>query len=217
MNHYQVPFFFACRTLPDIYKSFIHVVNNEFMCDELLPYEDDMVDIISEQIDHMIKNIEQFGDKLDSFCVDQHNFELHRINFLLNKYHRIRVGKIEEKANELVKNLSRTARPLLSPLELKYLDNYIKSMDDYFQDALLSKMPTDLNQFSLREIPVDNGREHQDYYFVKADKAVGLPIKDPLTNNPYDSVDLDENVRAFLPYTSIRSCLQRTSDTLSIL
>lgn len=185
--------------------------------DELLPHEEDIVDIISEQVDHMSSSIQKLSSTLDTFCVDQHNFELHRINFLLNKYHRIRLAKIETRSSELVRNLRRSVRPLMSNLELKYLDNYIKSLDDYYEDALLSKMPIDYNRFSHRDIPSDTGRGHRDYYFVTCKKAVSLPIKDPVDDSAISTIEVEENERRFLPLSSIRSSIQRSSNTLSIL
>ncbi|XP_074594203.1 DNA replication complex GINS protein Sld5 [Brevipalpus obovatus] len=207
-------------SIQDVYKRLMEVVNNESLVDQLLPYEEDVIDHILGQVDHMSETIKDIGPSLGSFCVEQHKIELERISFLVNKYFRIRLAKIETRATDLVKllrsDLSK-AEELLSQLEIKYLDKYVTSLDNYFDATVLEQLPRHLQTFRMRYIPTDPMRDEFDYYFMKAKKNLRLYLKDPITKISADEEQVSQNDRKLMPFSAIEPHFGPDKDRISIL
>ena len=191
-----------------VYRRLIDIVNNESLVNHLLPFEELVIDCIVDQMQHMNDCLARVGKKLDDFCVEHHRIELERFAFIVNKYFRTRVTKIEANCSYLIRLLKTNrsqAYHLMSPFEIKYLDNFVSSIDEYFDDVLNS-LPPNVRTFKLINIGPDE-YDNTDYVFVKCGKKTVVNIDDPITGQ--ESVEMKENGQHFLPY----SCLKKHFET----
>ena len=78
-----------------MYRKLLRCVMNETTAPELLTYEETIVEGIAEQIEHMNASLIKHRDKFEKFYVEQHELELERFRYILCKYHRTRIEKIE--------------------------------------------------------------------------------------------------------------------------
>src|SRR5438270_375127 len=132
MDEYESP--------AQVYQRLLELVSNEIESPELLPYEETVVDCLVDQIEHMTENMKRLQSKLDPFCIEQHKIELERFGYAVNKYLRTRIEKIELLAGTLIKVVtgdSKMASKLMSRHEMKYLDNYVSSIDTYLNECVL--------------------------------------------------------------------------------
>jgi len=108
----------------EVYQRLLQIVANESIAPEVLPYEEGIVESIVDQIQHMSNNLKRLKNKLPPFCIEQHSLELERFSFVVNRYLRTRLEKIENNSTQLI-SLVRTDRQkalkLMSALELKFL------------------------------------------------------------------------------------------------
>ncbi|KAI1307279.1 DNA replication complex GINS protein SLD5 [Halotydeus destructor] len=202
-----------------VYRRLVEVVLNETIAPELLPYEEAIVECIVDQVQHMGENIKKFGKKLDSFCVEQHRIELERFSYVVNKYYRTRLEKMESSSSALIKLLQNDrekAANMMSSQEMKYLDNYVSSIDGHFADTVLKHLPDNMKSFKLTDISTNDKHEFDaNYVFVKAAKKTSVIVDDPLTGP--EVVNMDKGAQHFLPYSSVRSSLQNGSKDLLLL
>ena len=112
---------------------------------------------------HMEDNLKTLAPKLESFCVEQHQMELERFKFVINKYYRTRLEKIEKNASNLVKN--DPASKILSKLEKRYLDQFVSSIHEHLKESRLQKLPCNMESFKLEDVP--QGREIREQYSLR--------------------------------------------------
>jgi len=202
-----------------VYKRLVEVVINETLAPELLPFEEPIVDCIVDQIQHMSDNIKKLGSKLGSFCTEQHKIELERFSYVVNKYYRTRIEKIEANAPYLVKVLKFDrikASKLMSNTEIKYLDNYVTSIDEHLDSTVLNLMPPNMQSFKLTDASSNQDDEHKsNYVFVKALQETSVQVDCPL--NGLETVEMKKGEERFLPYLSVRDHLQSGSKALLLL
>lgn len=210
------------ETPKQVYLKFLEIIANETESPELLEYEETVVECMIEQVEHMEKNISRLKDKLDSFCIEQHTTELDRLQYTINAYLRTRIQKIEKNAISLIKILktdAQRAQKLMSAGEMKFLDGYFVSMENYLSDVLaqLDVPIRDASQtFSLLELPQKN-KELLDntYVFVKALKKTEIVVDS--TDGDQETITLEPNRIHFLPYSSIRHFIHNNKDNLVLM
>lgn len=201
-----------------VYKRLIDVTTNELLTPEVLPYEEQIVDLIVDQIYHMKDNMKRLSSKLDSFCIEQHKMELERYMYVISKYLKTRLKKIESNPHNLIKLLKEDmnkATAIMSQIEIEYLVKYVKSIDD-FMDRFLEKMPVNMRSFQISEISSNEEMEFDsEYVFVRANKKTSVMVDDPITGQ--EVISLDKNSQNFLPYKAIRSHLTTGSKDLVLM
>ncbi|XP_015781974.1 uncharacterized protein LOC107359898 [Tetranychus urticae] len=202
----------------EVYGRLIEIVNNECLVEEMLPFEETVLECILEQMRYMSEGLQRVGSKLGSFVVEQHKIELGRFAFLVNKYYRTRLNKLESRCNEfvrLLRNDPKQAFVLLSPLEVKYLDNYVTSIDTYLDEVILNQMPANLKNFKIGNIPENTSSGDHEYVFVKCNASTSVTIEDPIAGQ--EIVHMNENEQYFLPFSAIKPHFSKGSDNLHIL
>ncbi|XP_053210942.1 DNA replication complex GINS protein SLD5-like [Panonychus citri] len=203
----------------EVYGRLIEVVNNECLVEEMLPFEETVLECILEQMRYMSEGLQRVGSKLGSFVVEQHKIELGRFAFLVNKYYRTRLNKLESRCNEFVRLLrsdTKKAFNLLSPLEIKYLDNYVTSIDTFMDEVILSQMPANLSDFKIGHIPANSSAADNEYVFVRCNEATSVVLEEP-DGGGQTIVDMTQDDQYFLPFSSLRSHFQKGSDNLHIM
>ena len=169
----------------------------------------------------MKANLQRLKPKLDRFCVEHHQMELERFNFVLRKYYRSRLEKIEKCAKDLVKKLNEPGgkeamMKLLSPGELKYLDRYETSIDAHLEKTVTGKVPSNMRNFNLKDIASNEKTEFDcNYVFVKAVVQTTVTVDDPIVGQ--EVVVMEKGSQHFLPYSAVRNHLHRGSKDLILL
>lgn len=203
------------------YRRLIQVVTNETIAPEVLPYETDVAEAIVDQVQFMSENLQRLRPKLDRFCVEQHQMELERFAFVLRKYYRTRLEKIERNAKDLVKRLNEpdgkeAMMRLLSAAELKYLDRYVTSIDQHLENTVLSKVPAIVRNFKLTDIASDQKTQFDcNYVFVKAVVPTTVTVDDPVVGQ--EVVSMEKGSQHFLPYSAVRDHLTSGSKDLLLM
>lgn len=202
-----------------VYRRLIDVVINETVAPEVLPYEEPVVDCIVDQVQYMQDNLKSISSKLGSFCVEQHQMELERFRFVINKYYRTRLEKIERNAANLVKMVKgdpELAKIILSRDELKFLDRYVSSVDEYLSKSILQRLPVNMQNFHLEDVAQDEKKENDAHYvFVKALKKVSVVVNDPRSGQ--EVVNMEKGAQHFLPFSAIRPVLLKSSQDIVLL
>ena len=214
MTEYQTPY--------QVYRRLIEVVTNETVAPEVLPYEGEVADIIVDQVQHMRDNLQRLKPSLNRFCVEQHQMELERFSFVLRKYYRTRLEKIERCSKDLVKRLNNgpegkeQVMRLLSPAELKYLDRYVTSIDNYLRSNVLDHLPSNMRAFHMTDIASNERTEFDcNYVFVKAVSETTVTVDDPVVGQ--EVVVMAKGSQHFLPYSAVRDLLHEGSKDLLLL
>lgn len=210
-NEYENPY--------QVYKRLIDVVINETIAPEVLPFEEAIVDCIVDQVQYMQDNLKRVASKLGSFCVEQHQMELERFRFVINKYYRTRLEKIERNAPNLVKMVKTdqtSASKILSDLELRFLDRFVSSIDDHLHNTILQRFPVNMKSFQLEDVAKNEKLENNTHYvFVKAVKKCSVLVDDPLTGQ--EVVEMAKGSQHFLPFSAVRPLLQNSSQDIILL
>lgn len=210
-NEYENPY--------QVYKRLIDVVVNETIAPEVLPFEEAVVDCIVDQVQYMQDNLKKIGPKLGSFCMEQHQMELERFRFVINKYYRTRLEKIEKNAANLVKMVKNDrdlASKVLSDLELRFLDKFVSSIDEHLNNALLQRLPVNMRSFLLEDVAKNEKLENNAHYvFVKALDKVTVVVDDPVTGR--EAVDMEKGAQHFLPYSAVKPLLMDSTQKLVLL
>jgi len=209
----------AFETPYQVYRRLVDIVRNESSAPEVLPYEESLVDLTEDQIQHMKSNLEKHRPKLDPFCIEQHSMELERVSFVVREYLRIRLKKIEDNASTLVRLLktdTQQALRILSPLEAKYLDRYITSIDDHLQRTVLNFVPLNMKSFRLVDVASNEKQEFDAHYvFVEALNTISVTVDDPIKGQ--EVVTMEKGSKSFLPYSGLRRHLISGSKDLLLL
>ena len=202
-----------------VYKRLIDVVINETIAPEVLPFEEEIIEFIVEQVQDMQDKLTRHASTIESFCGEQHRMELERFRFVINKYYRTRLEKIEKNASNLVKmakNDRALASKILSDLELRYLDKFVSSIHDHLKESLLHRFPDNMRSFELEEVAKDEKLENNTHYvFVKAVKKTSVMVDDPITGQ--EVVEMEKGSQHFLPFSAVRPLLLKSSKDLILL
>lgn len=192
-----------------VYKRLLEITLNEATAPELQMYEEEIVDGITDQIEHMNANLIKHRDKTEKFCIDLHELELERFRYILSKYHRERIMKIERNANHLIRLIKtdrQASERLMSPLEMKYLDKYVDSINSHLENVVSSKLPSSINSFKLSDVPYNVNLEHDtNYVFVEVTQDTSVTVDDLVMGQ--EVVELKKGSKYFLPYSAVRSHL----------
>lgn len=200
-----------------VYRRLLIVVNNELSSPDLLPYEQLIVDCILEQIEHMKETLNKFKSSLDKFCSEQHQMELERLTFIVKKYYRARIEKVERNSQSLVnmiKKNKRLAFKIMSTQEIKYLDNYINSIDHNLA-SVCSTMPKNMQSFHLLDIKPDERFNDNRYVFIKGLKDTSVLVEDPQFGQ--EVIEIPTGSQHFLPFSAVKSNLVTGSKDILIL
>jgi GINS complex subunit 4 len=207
------------ETPHQVYKRLVQVTINEGLAPEVLPYEEAVVDCIVDQIEHMHENLKRLAPRLGTFCTEQHRMELERFSFIVNKYLRTRLEKVEKSAQSLVRLMASDktrARRLLSEQELRFLEQYVSATDEHMARSVLQELPPNMRQWSVGEVPLNEKQAFERcYVFVKAVNRSSVIVDDPVTGQ--EVVELEKGSQHFLPYSSVRPHLQSGSKDLLLL
>ncbi|XP_054168642.1 DNA replication complex GINS protein SLD5-like [Oppia nitens] len=209
------------ETPKEVYQRLIQLINNQMNSPQVLPYNELVIECVIEQIQHMTENLKRLSSKLDQFCIEQHTTELSRLSYASHQYLRVRLNKIELNSNWLIQTLQTNYKfvdKLLSKNEMKYLDNYVTSVDTYLNQSVLGRLPfnrTSIMNYKTIDLPNnDDNQWHKTYVFVKAMKATQVLVDDA---SGQQTVHLDANSQHFLPYTAVRRHLMNDSQDLHLL
>ncbi|KXJ76508.1 hypothetical protein RP20_CCG009535 [Aedes albopictus] len=114
---------------------------NEKFAAQLLPYKEDIVDMVMSQLVHMEENLAT-TNKNDMLYI-AHRMEVERIRYIVASYHRCRLQKIEEYAFHILEEESK--RPVgskrLSPGELQFATDFHSGMENHFFQLAVRHMP----------------------------------------------------------------------------
>lgn len=211
------------ETPQQVYQKLIEVTSNEKESPELLEYEESVIEVMIEQIEHMESNIRLLRNKLNAFCVEQHQSEIDRLQFAVNSYLRIRIQKIEQNCSTLIKllkNDSRRAEKLLSAGEIKYLDSYFVNMEKYLSETVLDQLNIPIRDaahtFSLLELPRnENELFNNCYVFVKAIRQTEVVVDSE--DGEHETITLEPDSIHFLPYSSVRHHILNRSGDIKLM
>lgn len=111
---------------------------NEKFAPEILPQKIDYIECLLSQISAMQQNLEsvEYSDIKKGI----HQLEVDRLKYLTSSYLRIRLNKIENHTEHLLKQederINNDLEPYLSPAELEFARNFKKGIDDHFNKVL---------------------------------------------------------------------------------
>lgn len=166
---------------------------NEKFSPELLPQQQDMLDLMLGQISHMEENIAQL-DKNDLRYV-AHQMELERIRYIATSYLRCRIKKIEDFTRYIVEEDEKraTGKKRLSEEERSYAESYRELLKTHFHQVALQHMPENLQEESNQEIVAPNLMSH---VFLRANESVPSVI----VGSNDEEVDLEAGSLHIMPY-----------------
>lgn len=108
-----------------MYRRLLEVVANEANGDELLVYEETLVNYMSTQCEHLSGQLASGrAGQFDQFAIQAHKMELQRITYLVHRYLERRLRKLEANAPQLICQLKQAPNgqlELLSVEEVSYL------------------------------------------------------------------------------------------------
>lgn len=167
---------------------------NEKHSPDILPYQEEMVDLMLGQLSHMEKNLQAVDS--NNFLRLTHRMELERIRFVISSYLRCRLQKIEDFTQHIIgEEKNRPAEnKRLSQSEMKFAEEYFESIESHFQQLVLRHIPPnqdDINKRIIRPNLMSN-------VFLKVLKPCGVVVT---TND--EEVNLSENSQHMLPYQLI--------------
>lgn len=209
-------------TPAEVFNRLLQLLSNELNSPSLLPYDEAVVDCMVEQISHMHQNIIRLEAKLDPFCIEQHKCELDRYSFVVNKYFRTRMQKIESDSRSLIRMLQnnrKNASKLMSKEEIRFLDHYVTNIDAYMNESVLGRLsftPTAAMSFKLLHVPDDDSIKYENtYVFVRVLRPTQVIVDDPITGQ--ETIQLEKDSQHFLPFGSVRAHLFSGSRDLLLI
>lgn len=166
---------------------------NEKFAPELLPQQQDMLDLMLGQISHMEENISQL-DKND-FRFVAHQMELERIKYIAISYLRCRIKKIEEFTRNILEEDDKRSndQKRLTDDERNYAENYRNLLKKHFQQVAIQHMPENLQDETNQEIVTPNLMSH---VFLRANESVPSVI----VGAHDEEVDLEAGSLHIMPY-----------------
>uniref|UniRef100_G3MKP4 DNA replication complex GINS protein SLD5 n=2 Tax=Amblyomma TaxID=6942 RepID=G3MKP4_AMBMU len=177
---------------------------NESFSPELLPYQNDIVECVLDQLRYMKENLQGIGN--NGFRATMHKMEVERIQYVLTSYLKMRLGKIEKHGAFVLEQQERgeiEADDLLSLEERRFARAYVASIEDYLHDVALVHMPFNQQDFNMAS--VDVGPNLDEYVFLKAKMQTLGVLVDEETSQSRDGevIDLDEGSQHIIRYRVI--------------
>lgn len=174
---------------------------NETFSPELLPYQNDIVDCVRDQLRYMQENL--LGVDKANFKATVHRMEVERIQYILTSYIKIRLEKIEKHGAYILEQHESgqlDSDDLLSPDERRFARAYIASIEDYLRDVALVHMPFNQRDFTMAS--VDAGPDLDEYVFLKVKRqTLGVLVDEGTSQNREGEViDLDEGSQHIVRY-----------------
>ena len=119
---------------PDVIR-LTSVVRSEMNAPEILPYEEALIDNITLAIQNQKEQIEGIHTSLGSkFTIEMYKMDLDRIQYMVKRYFRIRVLKIEQQLDAIMSNIEMT--DCLSFKEKKFAADLHELNKTYFQETI---------------------------------------------------------------------------------
>ncbi|CAH0405962.1 unnamed protein product [Chilo suppressalis] len=175
---------------------------NERLAPEILPHNNDMVECMLGQIQHMERNINKLP-KTD-LRASIHKMELSRIKFIICNYLRTRLNKIEKYCIHIMndeKQRIETGTNYLTLAEFKYTQEYIANMEGHLKKVVLDKMPGNMKSLEMNKMAVyPNLLTH---IFLKANTSINGVVLEDLVADQDEEIDLEEGSQHILQYKPI--------------
>ncbi|RVE44779.1 hypothetical protein evm_010578 [Chilo suppressalis] len=175
---------------------------NERLAPEILPHNNDMVECMLGQIQHMERNINKLP-KTD-LRASIHKMELSRIKFIICNYLRTRLNKIEKYCIHIMndeKQRIETGTNYLTLAEFKYAQEYIANMEGHLKKVVLDKMPGNMKSLEMNKMAVyPNLLTH---IFLKANTSINGVVLEDLVADQDEEIDLEEGSQHILQYKPI--------------
>lgn len=209
-------------TIKETYTKLLNAIANEKNSPELLEYEELALANMIKQIHHIEDMINSGSNQIDEFCIEQHQLEKNRLQFVVNTYLRIRIQKIEENSTSLIKlyeSDTQRIKKLMSIGEIKYLDRYFMNLQKYLGTTILGKLNLPIQDtahtLNLLELPRNEEQLfNTSYVFVKAFKQVQVVV-DSEAN--HETITLEPDSIHFLPYSAVREYIQTSSNDVTLI
>lgn len=163
---------------------------NERLAPEILPHQNDMVECMLGQIQHMERNINKLP-KTD-LRSSIHRMELNRIKFIICNYLKTRLDKIEKFCICIIndeKQRMELGTNYLTPSEYKYAQDYLQNMESHLKVAVLNHVPGNMQTFDLNKLVIYPNL--QSHIFLKANDTVTGIVLEDLTGDQDEEIDLE--------------------------
>eukprot|EP01135_Chromosphaera_perkinsii_P005524 Nk52_evm73s352 gene=Nk52_evmTU73s352 len=189
---------------------------NEKVCPELLPFEHEVVENMSEQIENQALSIEDGAKENinNAFIANLYEMELERLRFILRSYLRVRLWKIEKNITYILSNLEQ--RRCLSPAEESYAKNYKGNVDTHFHDCCLQDLPERIRNLNEQSEEVDMiPKPNVDaYVFCKVMEDVGQFVFEETAEGEILEGELAKDDRYIIRYSAIKPLLKESKIAL---
>lgn len=142
----------------DLYTRMSHVMLNERMAPELLPYEKELLDEILSKItdqQQLLLDSHEYGDLNIDTGIITSDFKLQlmimetdieRLNYLIRLYFRIRLAKLEKYTLYYIKLTSQDDKKMIiSEQERDYMYKYMTISQTLYNNSILKKVPKELS------------------------------------------------------------------------
>ncbi|XP_004928487.1 DNA replication complex GINS protein SLD5 isoform X1 [Bombyx mori] len=199
-------------TAETVLKTLQSAWQNERLSPEILPHQNDMVECMLGQIQHMERNINKLS-KTD-LRTSIHKMEISRIKFIICNYLKTRLNKIEKYCIPILnqeRQRIETDTNYLTPSEYKYAQEYVLNMENHMKNVVLNKMPGNMQVFEMNKMA-----EHpnlQTHVFLKANETINGVVLEDLTGED-EEIDLEEGSQHILQYKPIADLLKNGKVTL---
>ncbi|XP_013166634.1 PREDICTED: DNA replication complex GINS protein SLD5 isoform X2 [Papilio xuthus] len=141
-------------TAQTVLRTLQNAWQNERLAPEILPHQNEMVECMLGQIQHMERNINKLP-KTD-LRASIHKMELNRIKFIICNYLKTRLDKIEKYCISILndeKQRLESGTNYLTPSEYKYAQEYLINMESHLKEAALDHVPEN-SQHILQYKPI---------------------------------------------------------------
>ncbi|CAG9783008.1 unnamed protein product [Diatraea saccharalis] len=175
---------------------------NECLAPEILPHNNDMVECMLGQIQHMERNINKLP-KTD-IRASIHKMELSRIKFIICNYLRTRLNKIEKYCISILndeRQRMETGTNYLTVGEFKYAQEYLLNMETHLKNVVLDKMPGNMKTLEMNKMAVYPNL--QTHVFLKANSTISGVVLEDLVGDQDEEIDLEEGSQHILQYKPI--------------
>lgn len=183
-------FNFVFKVLENLENAWLNEKNSP----EILKYEEEMIDLMFGQLEHMESNLQLVS--ANDFRRITHSMELERIRFIIASYLRCRLQKIEDFTQHILSEEEKRSddQKRLSPSELSFAKSYYESSENHFQQLILRHLPPNQDDTSRRIIRPNM----MSNVFIRVVKQCGT-----IVNTNDDEIVLSENSVHMLPYQLI--------------
>ncbi|XP_014360378.2 DNA replication complex GINS protein SLD5 [Papilio machaon] len=194
-------------TAQTVLKILQNAWQNERLAPEILPHQNEMVECMLGQIQHMERNINKLP-KTD-LRASIHKMELNRIKFIICNYLKTRLDKIEKYCISILndeKQRLESGTNYLTPSEYKYAQEYLINMESHLKEVALDHVPGNMQSFDLNKLVIYPYL--QAHVFLKANETVTGIILEDLGGDQDEEIDLEENSQHILQYKPIADLLK---------